>query len=231
MASLRELALLAERVYDTPTTSVDGWTCVNALSAAGPIMGGLQAATFTKNGETVIAFRGTAAGQDVLADVKLGCGMNSTYFAAAESYVANYTDLERTTLCGHSLGGAITQIVANRRGYKFATFNAPGVAVFASRNVGSLFGPLTGVRIAGSLASVVRHPMQAWSDVRSTFNRVTGVNVCLGADVVSQIGVHYGNVIRVPGPTYNPLTAHGIGTVREVLASNAIGALGVAELG
>ena len=229
MASLRELALLAERVYDTPTASVDGWTCTQQLSAAGPIMGGLQAATFTKNGETVIAFRGTAAGQDVLADVKLGCGMNSTYFAAAEDYVATYTDLERVTLCGHSLGGAITQIVANRRGYKFATFNAPGVAVFASRN--SILGPMTGIRVLGSIGSVVRHPIQAFRDVAATFNVVKGVNVCLGADVVSQIGVHYGNVIRVPGPSYNPLTAHGIGTMREVLATNAIGALGVAELG
>ena len=60
---------------------------------------------------------------------------------------------------------------------------------------------------------------------------VKGVNLCLAGDVVSQIGVHYGKVVRIPGTGWNPATQHGIATVTEVLAPpNRVGMLGIDSL-
>jgi putative lipase involved disintegration of autophagic bodies len=43
----------------------------------------------------------------------------------------------RVSVCGHSLGGAIAQIVGSRLRLPFATFNAPGVGLI-SRNLGEV---------------------------------------------------------------------------------------------
>jgi hypothetical protein len=72
--------------------------------------------------------------------------------------------------------------------------------------------------------------MQAARDVKSAFKVVRGLNVCLQNDMVSQIGVHYGEVIRIPGTSANPLTEHGIATMNAVLTRNPVGQRPVASL-
>ncbi|HWA62416.1 MAG TPA: hypothetical protein VG939_13630 [Caulobacteraceae bacterium] len=228
MPTVRELGLLANAVYDD-SPAVDGWTTAYR-HAAGGHLDGFQAATFVKEGTTVLAFRGTAQAMDAVADFKLGTGMNSTYFDAAENYANPYVGRSNVFITGHSLGGAITQVVANRRGFKFATFNAPGVAVLASRNIGSATLAMTGVRVVGMMASTLRHPIQAVRDVASAFNTVHGLNVCLENDVVSQIGVHYGEIIRIPGTSSNPLTEHRMTTMNSVLEGNPVGSREVSAM-
>lgn len=221
MPTIREMGLLANAVYDD-ALSAPGWTCRH-FRAAGGLLDGFQAATFTKAGETVLVFRGTAQAMDVAADLKLGTGMNSTYFAAGEAYAQPYEGRERVYVCGHSLGGAIAQVVANRRGFTLVSFNAPGVAVFASRNIGDATLSMTAVRSLGMAISAVRHPIQAARDVAATFNTVRGLNLCLENDLVSKIGVHYGEVVRIPGTSSNPLTEHRMTTMNAVLQTNPIG--------
>src|SRR5690606_7262471 len=139
---------------------------------AGGMWDGFQGAAFTKGQKTVIAFRGTTgSASDVLADLKLGCGMNTSHFSEAEDFFGEFGGSD-TLLCGHSLGGAIAQIVGNRRSAKFATFNAPGVAVVASRNIFDATPQMTAVRLAGAAYSTLRHPFQAARDVAAAFNRV-----------------------------------------------------------
>ena len=181
---------------------------------------------------TVIVFRGTAQGMDVGADLRLGTGMNTSYFSDGEDYAASAARPgESVYVCGHSLGGAIAQVVANRQGYKMVTFNAPGVAVFASRNFNRSVTPwMQAIRMGGALVSTVTNPMQTWRDVRSTFHTVRGLNIRLSYDAVSSIGVHYGEVVTLEGPTMNPATAHGIATVNEVLATNPLGGRNVNTL-
>jgi esterase/lipase len=152
-----------------------------------------------------------------MADLKLGSGMNSTYFSDAEDYAFDYQHLPNVYVCGHSLGGAIAQVVGNRRQLKFVTFNAPGVAVVASRNIADASLTMSAVRTVGMVASVFRHPMQAMRDMRAAFNEAHGLNVCLQNDVVSKIGVHYGEVLRIQGSSSNPLTEHKMDTVLGVL--------------
>lgn len=224
MASLLELSKLSNAVYGTPPTGLDGWSCTEVVTSSG----NMQAAAFVKGRETVLAFRGTtASASDVLSDLKLGCGMNTNHFSAAEEFAVGYLGTENLSLCGHSLGGAIAQIVGNRRMMKFATFNAPGVAVIASRNILDAAPSMLALRIAGSAVSALRHPMQAARDIGATFNVVTGANIALSGDVVSQIGVHYGRVTRIPGGSINPLSQHSIETVIGILERNPVGMLSI----
>jgi hypothetical protein len=120
-------------------------------------------------------------------------------------------------------------VVANRRRFRLLTFNAPGVATFASRNIGDAFAVPTVVRAAGTLVSAVFHPMQAARDIAATFHEVQGLNICLEYDLVSQAGVHYGEVVRIPGTSMNPLTEHRMATVNAVLhdKKNRLGARNV----
>jgi pimeloyl-ACP methyl ester carboxylesterase len=190
------------------------------------------ATEYTNADERVIAFRGTTkSAGDVAADLKLGFGMNTSHFGQAVAFfdelVKSRKDGRRVIVCGHSLGGAIAQVVANRRDVPFASFNAPGVAIFASRNIDQIATTLiTGtakLRLAGAAYSALRHPMQALEDLASAFNSVTGINVRLTWDVVSKIGVHYGAILTLPGTDVNPVTQHSIDTVVAVLKEQADG--------
>lgn len=215
MPTLIELARMCRAVYD-PQPSVANWSCTRVTATSG-MLDGFRAAAFVRGRELVVAFRGTAQAIDAVADLKLGTGMNSSYFAAGETFAGNFQDFADVTVTGHSLGGAIAQVVANRREIPMATFNAPGVAVLASRNLADASLSMQVVRTAGMLVSVVRHPVQAGRDVFAAFNSVRGVNLCLANDPVSKIGNHYGKVMRIPGTGVNPLTQHGIDTVISVL--------------
>ncbi len=233
MATILELAQLSKAVYDTPPSAPSGWTLASFRSAAaGGMSEGLQGAVFTRGSETVIAFRGTNTAQDVLPDLQLGVGMNTNYYSAAQEFAAAYSGASDVSLTGHSLGGAIAQVVGNRGQFKFATFNAPGVAVIATSNPSELIGPLAAVRVVGSIGTAILHPIQAAQDVRATFRSVTGVNVCLQWDQVSRVGAHYGKVVRIPGTGRSPLEQHYISTVITVLEdrSNPTGALTIDSL-
>jgi len=223
MATIRDLGLLADAVY-AELPAVQDWVCPNHLRASSS-WNGFQAATFTRDGLTVIVFRGTAQTMDVGADLRLGTGMNTSYFSDGEAYAASAAAPgDNVYVCGHSLGGAIAQVVANRGGYKMVTFNAPGVAVFASRNIATTTPLMQVVRMGGALVSTVTNPMQTWRDVRATFRPVRGLNIRLSNDAVSAMGVHYGEVVTIQGPSASPLTEHRMTTMNQVLATNPIGA-------
>jgi hypothetical protein len=227
MPTVLDLAIMAKAVYKDPP-EVPGWKRLSFRAANG-LLDGFQAAAFSGPGGIVIAFRGSAQGEDWAVNGAYAVGMNTTRFSSAEDFTTKvaqdfagqFGGRENIYITGHSLGGAITQIVANRQGYKFVTFNAPGVAVLASRNVGEMASSLVtgglGVRIAGSMVSAVAHPQQAYRDAKALFRKVNGLNVCLNADMVSRIGVHYGKVVRIPGPSSNPLTAHYMESVLKGL--------------
>lgn len=192
MAKILELAKMAEAAYDKNLhrgSMVSSWTCIHIRRSSGSL-NGFQGAIFSKQGATVVAFRGTAQAMDLVADIKLGTGMNSTYFYLGEQYTSLVSG-GNIIVTGHSLGGAIAQVVANRTGHAMATFNAPGVAVIASRNMHKSNPLLNIVRFQGMLSSAVRHPFQAASDVKNAFRSVRGLNLCLKNDVVSKIGNHY----------------------------------------
>jgi hypothetical protein len=234
MATVLDCARLAQAVYDTNPT-VSGWTRF-AFHQAGYLQyNAFQGAAFRRDQDVVFAFKGTSPMSrsvvgDLVADLKLGVGMNTVQFDAANSFVGDTLLPEgvRVFLCGHSLGGAIAQIVGNRRRLPFVTYNAPGVGVIAG-NIDELTDQsvvMAGLRLVGSTASVFRHPIQAIQDAGSLFHRVQGTNVRLSSDIVSLIGIHYGQIATL---AYSGDDAHGIGTVVQVLQGNAAGSIGVGD--
>lgn len=227
--NIRDLGIFANAVYGATSADVQAQAGrpVLRFTQAGGAADGFQAAAFDCDQYTVIAFRGTAQAMDGIADIKLGAGMNSTYFAAGEEFVNFLPRQSGIVLCGHSLGGAIAQVVANRTGWPMVTFNAPGVGVLASRELLEASPTMTAIRVGGMALSALRHPFQAVSDIRSAFNRVKGLNVCLQNDLVSAIGLHYGDVRRIPGTSANPLTEHRMTTMNTVLATDPVGNIDV----
>lgn len=176
MATILDYAKMSQAVYENNPT-VDRWTCAHFRSGLGS---GLQAAVFSNGSATVAAFKGTTPSQvsDLVADLKLGVGMNSSYFSDAQAFVAKFANVEGLVVTGHSLGGAVAQIVGNRLRIPFITFNAPGVALLASRNLHTATPGMSAIRFAGGFVSMFRHPFQAIQDVGSAFHKSLAIIVC-----------------------------------------------------
>ena len=217
MATVYELGRLSEIVYEEESQIRGlarelGWQTGRVKPSS--VVGSLQAALFTKGQEQVVAFKGTSEAMDVVADVKIGTGWNSTYYSEAEQFCANHASGPNLVVTGHSLGGGIAQTVGNRQRVPFCSFNAPGVGIIASSNLASTTPQMAAVRITGGLLSVLRHPHQAMRDMQSAFYVVDGLNFRLSGDVVSQIGLHYGQIITLQGTGINQ---HGIGLMNQIL--------------
>lgn len=202
MATVITHARMCDAVYDDDPV-VEGWSRVGFQPTSSGLSRSFQGAAFGSGSEIVFAFKGTNCGRDAIADVKLGIGMNTGQYSDAMDLVRSVTVMpgSQVSVCGHSLGGAIAQIVGNRMRLPFITFNAPGVGL-VSRNIGEVAATLAlgtaALRTAGAILSAALHPVQAAQDARSFFQWVRGVNFRLGRDVVGMIGVHYGNVIQLP---------------------------------
>lgn len=232
-ATLLDLAKLSGAVYSTPPGEPDGWRCMDRrLASASGMWESMQAALYSGPGGSVIAFRGTnlssaaikGSVQDVVADLLLGTGQNSDYFSAAQAFCRPYAGRADIVVCGHSLGGAIAQIIANRMGFRMATFNAPGVGVIASRNFFSGTLGMTAIRTLGMVGGAAMHPVQAGQDMWHAFRRVQGINIRLEGDAVSNMGVHYGRLQTIPHVVAGgPLVQHSMDNVVKALESNPLG--------
>lgn len=211
MVTLMEYALLADKAY-VPSTdgaaSIPGWRSskVRAMdadqSAKDPRWEGLQCRAFRKKegGDVVIAFRGTACGADFLSDAKLSAwGIPMRCHEAirlTEVWKKHYKG-RPVTLTGHSLGGAIAQVVGIFTDTRFVTFNAPG-----------MWTNCVGVC--------------AFPKLMNTLSR--GMNFIKWGDTIGNFGKHIGNTQRlhfssIANPI--PLGAHRMGGFIEFLKTYA----------
>jgi hypothetical protein len=114
----------------------------------------------------VIAFKGTRPTQtsDLVADLKLAMGFMPTQAKDALKATVDWLGpLKGTTvtLTGHSLGGALAQVVGLQTGLDFVTFNAPGMknqsqGLASSQTAGKAGGKGRGLnlRTGGSFAPI-----------------------------------------------------------------------------
>lgn len=224
MPTILDYAMVSSEVYADVPGNTNGWTVgATRLKSAD---GELQAAVYTKGQETIVAFKGTSSGGwDKLADFKLGFCVNSSYFRKAEEFVARHAP--NALLAGHSLGGAIAQVVGHRKNLPFVTFNAPGVALLPTFNSGSVgrnlsqLSPVGLLRVVGAAYGVARHPRQAKRDLCAIGNKSDGLNYRLSGDLVSQWGVHRGKVITVGGQG-GPFEQHSLDNLTFQLMQTGI---------
>ena len=225
MTTVLEAARLANAVYSL--AQVEGWTLDPHYrrSWEGLWLDGLQAGVYWRQGgdsQGVIAFRGTNMAiktpygslQDLGADLALGTGMNTNYYAAAEDFARPFAGRPDVVVCGHSLGGAIAQVMAKRLGFHFVSFNAPGVAVWTSNtedpSAPGWRGAITNtVRTAGMTVSALIDPWQAVADVRAFRRQVHGLNVCVDGDPISRMGIHYGPMLHIAAAPHLPSEGSG----------------------
>jgi hypothetical protein len=158
--TLLQLAELDKDVYNGRTSGLDDGSYV----PYGPLAGGsesqfeAQAYINSDDSQVVIAIRGSVASpllfsfKNWTTDIaSFGTGIPSAGFdtmvAGASNYLAQIVAKLQTehpdaniTLTGHSLGGAIAQVLGEASGYTTETFNAPGAAALYG-NVSSQLQP------------------------------------------------------------------------------------------
>ena len=227
MPTVMDAAMAADAAYE-PHPRLEGWTLKTFRPSGKTIGDAFQGALFVRGDEAVIAFKGTSQKRDFIADAKLAVGMNTYQYSDACEFVdENVGPLKTAYLVGHSLGGAIAQIVANRRGLRFVTFNAPGVGL-ASRNLDQMaVSVATGsaaVRLKGAVASAILHPTQALEDFMAFGRTVNGINYRVGKDAVGITGVHFGKVVELPwsGNATDVLAKHSMKGVLQTIKEQGL---------
>lgn len=169
-----QLAQLSQAAYEDNSPPV-GYREVSFTSQACSQSGYCAKAYSSTDGEQVVlAIAGTDDVQDWIADGTFinPLGVPTEKFKSyIDKAVENLISLKnkypnaKITLTGHSLGGAIAQILANASGINATTFNAPGAAqtikyLDSLGPLHALFQPLSGetivnYRIYGDLVSTV----------------------------------------------------------------------------
>jgi hypothetical protein len=180
---------MAKASYDTTLpASLDGFTEIASVNSGN----GFQAVAYKMGNQVVVAFRGTFQGnlpdflKNVIADSSWGTGAPDATLRDYTQRAAQFLAQVQTnnpgatvTVTGHSLGGALAQLVAGASGDPAVTFDAPGPGNFysalssqlapaAALNTGAI-GTITNYRMVGDQVS------QAGRQMGSTIN-VTGTN-------------------------------------------------------
>ncbi len=206
MATLEDYLDMAARVYDRncSTGVVEGDFEVVAFEMATGLGDGFQGAIFEGSNESVVAFAGTTGNLRTApltqntANARIGLGIIPNMAGAAYA-LANQAIARRgnVSLVGHSLGGALAQVVSVWTGMPFISFNGPGMALHLQI---SRFN--------------VTHPHQLLRTVNADSPR-DAVGICFvnGDDFVGNFGRHVGQLVRLPTGPDN----HGLNAIRAGL--------------
>ena len=187
-----------EKVFDDGT--------IDTLAAAGT---GFHGACYVKEEDAAIVFAGTnfKSSKDLSADLSMAAGRVPSQANRAADLVGTYGSWAKThagvknfMVSGHSLGGALTQLVATAMELPFVTFNAYGADGLAK----------DGSNAIGQVAK--------WSK-----GGAEGINVRADWDPVSKLSGHIGKVITI-ATGGAVLKAHSITPLAEFLESKHAGA-------
>jgi hypothetical protein len=228
--TLIELANFSADVYNKGTAStVSGWTAVGSPKIIGELTA--QAYISADNSQVVVAIRGTVnpigaiaslnAAQTLMSIKDISTDLSSFtagtpsvglsgMVANASQYLASIAQAfpnANITLTGHSLGGAVAELLGEASGYTAQTFNSPGAQ--------ALYGSL-------------QPQLQAAANLKAA-NKFSGPdqNYRTVGDLVSLYGTSIGDQFTVENSNPvasdtlgNILTNHGITTVISDLTNN-----------
>ena len=161
---VRGLANLAAQAYSDPTKlkpeRLGGYEVLDSSTAKN----GFSSTAFrAKDGSIVIAYRGSDDVADIKSDLEMinGTKLPEQFYDAEQFYedIRAKHSGARIVLTGHSLGGALSQLVAAHNEDAFAvTFNAPGTKDIITResglsDSGNIYNIIVdGDKISGTLA-------------------------------------------------------------------------------
>lgn len=163
------LVRMARYTYGPVLDDVDGYTIFDSCPHPG-----LNANAYVDADETsvVIAFRGTASVKDALADLSFGSLQPTPQMSIDLQMAVDLTECARiqfpnatVVLTGHSLGGALAQLIAKAGGHASVSFNSPGPAALmmplksvldgVTRSRGTCDASITNYRLYGDVVSLI----------------------------------------------------------------------------
>jgi hypothetical protein len=170
--------------------------------------------------KSVVAIQGTKLSKlgDTVADLQIAVGMIAgmmpQYCSAALKLFERTRDSFSgypIVMVGHSLGGAMAQVLGQWTGIPFVTFNAPGMWSNIQSSKFLCWNPIDSFR---SIKGTFTGPLLAKQSAS------TGRNFRNVSDLVSSFGSHYGPVTRFWSAS-TPLKAHSMAEMLRLVANSA----------
>jgi hypothetical protein len=224
MTTIAQYAHLSNAVYSKDEgTRVPGWRCAMLTSNEET---GFQGGIYVSERECVLAFRGTADLGGVVSDVQLAVGGLPHQLEHARTlfkFSSRFSAGKRVSMCGHSLGGGLAQVIGYHQNLPFVTFNAPPMATNVDESWAKKARTfLTGATVPTGLSSVVYAGMSKvaqWVAGSKNLGAGIGLNLRLEWDVVSASfwgGAHVGRLVTL---SFNgrPDEAHRMTTMISVI--------------
>ena len=210
---VRDYAIICGKVYDEAKQGggdglVPGFTCGRLVTDPN---NGFKGAVYTRENDCVVAFKGTDLGKsssqakhDLGADYRLMVGELPKQVAPASQLLAfaqNTFGSMTITICGHSLGGGLAQVVGYQSNTPFVTFNAPPMATNVDNHWAKTARSLVKTMPGGNLMFPIMSQIAQAVTKKKQLGEGLGVNLRMKTDIVSASfwgGDHVGDVITIP---------------------------------
>jgi hypothetical protein len=190
MASISSYLNLAEFAYETDDnpSSISGFA-VRRREFATALGNGFQGVVHEGAHAVIVAFAGTLGGplnapiSQTSANFRIGLNIIPNMAGSAKALVKSAAALTKpVSIVGHSLGGALAQVVGAWMGVPFICFNGPGMANHLRMSAFNVF-----------------HPRQMRRTLKAPpLARASGICFSVTNDFVGNFGSHVGVFVEVP---------------------------------
>ena len=192
MATILTYADIARAAYKKPVAFypeghlIQGWNVKQEDWEDGSVLlgNGFQGGVFQSNDEIIVGFAGTKnVGSDITADARIALNILPNQCTSAFKMMKRAFEIAKgrpVSCVGHSLGGALAQVMGVWCGVPFVTFNAP---------------PMKNALRAAKVNIAKPHMMMR---TRGKSVNADGINFRVDGDIVSAAGLkHVGRVITL----------------------------------
>lgn len=177
-----------------PGHMVDAWR-VHKWEGGTLFGDGFQGGIWHNDKDVVVGCCGTNPGQpgkflsDLSADARIGLHILPNQSTSARQMVKVAKEIargRRVSVCGHSLGGGLAQVVAVWENIPFVTFNAPAMKITMQAAKFNIFKPM----------------MMARTIKSGSGDNSPGLNFRINGDFVSSkvLGNHIGTIVELNNP-------------------------------
>jgi len=213
MATFDTYVSIAQHVYMGPVLKMgevgppNGWN-VQKREFASLIGDGFQGGIYATATEVIVAFAGTGGGGGMVsqgaADARIAVNVVPNLAGSAHTMVKwarKHNPNKPISIVGHSLGGAIAQVVGNWTGTPFISFNGPGMKTHLKMSAFNILKPMQMFRSASS---------------KNTDDTI-GICFTVKGDWIGEYGYHVGWEVELP-PATGTLEAHKLPCVWSGIA-------------
>ena len=194
MATFDTYVSIATHVYTGPVLQMGeegpprGWN-IQKREFASLLGNGFQGGVYANEKEVIVAFSGTGGGwsmgSQLTADARIGVNVIPNMAGGAFDMVKwarKFNAGKPLSIVGHSLGGALAQVVGNWAGAPFVSLNGPGMASHLKMSAFNIFKPMQLFRSAIS---------------KNTADTI-GICFTVKGDWIGELGYHVGWEVELP---------------------------------